>query len=237
MQQQTITQAQMDEIKKRALPVLGVLTYGTDPTDPDKAMVHVWVEVDPTNPDLSQLRECMATAMEVDGYFDVEQSITADYPATVSLATCVPLWWNFTFTREALPFASFSFPLLLPLHAMEIAAIADDGFISICPMPPGSILTQRVKEQQAQALEAARRTGLAPDVDFPIPAHYHFSANAETVLMVDGFTVEVPDPDGLIDAVVLFYEMAGVDMGVVDSTGQSWGDILRNGDVHFSQAC
>lgn len=246
---ETVTQEDFDGILARALPVLALTTYPYGEAEDDRAMVHLWVEVDTDDPALAPLHDAMQLAIREDEVFEMKHAVIADFRHTViTLETFVQVWWDMTFLRDGLEVARFSLPLVLPIQAMHVAALAEEGFLTICPIPSDSALAARLKKQQADATSEAAAQGL-PLPAYPLPLHYNFPPDSETVMMVEGFMIEVADPDHLIDIVILYYELAGVPVEVhgiqsglgysrqgTDGTGVSWDDILRNGDIPFSQA-
>jgi hypothetical protein len=236
-----ISQEEFDGIIARALPVRALSTYAYGPASEGRAMVQLWVEIDEADPALASLWSAMRQAIVQDEAFDLDHSLTVDLRGPITPETFVRIWWDIAFKRHGQPVARFSFPLILPMQAMQIAAIAEEGALTICPLPSGSELAQQIRQKQTSATREARQKGI-PLPDYLLPLHLNFPADSEKILMVEGFMVEVPEPDTLLDMVVLYYELAGSPVeqfgfrSATDGTGCAWDDILTNGDIHFSRA-
>lgn len=233
-----ITEADFQAVRDRALPVLAVVTYGYGKPEDDRGMVAVWVEVDGDDPALADLYRTIQRAMREDEAFMMEHTVVADFTKPITLDDTLPVYWDMTFKNDDRSEAGrFSFPFLLPYHATEIAAIAEEGQVTICPLPKDSRLAQHLREKRDTVMAEALAAG-NPDPGFPVPLHFHFPPDQETYLMVEGFTVDVIQPAALEECILMYYHLAGLDimdMGP-DCTGQSWEEILKNGDVHFSEA-
>lgn len=236
-----MTDEDFQKVKEHSLPVLALATYSYTLEQEERAMVCVWVELDRSRPELAPLAGCMDRAMSEDEAFEMVHFVVTDFPDPIRLQDQVAVYWDITFQQDNKTLAHFSFPFRLPHDAMQIAAIIEEGVVMVCPISRGSALAQQVTLLQ----EKARQEGLArglPDPGFPLAAHIHFQPSQDdTIFLVEGFQMPVSEPEALEACIELYYDLAGasslVTLGLdADSTGQNWDDILRNGDIHFSQA-
>jgi hypothetical protein len=222
---ETLTMDEFQAILARELPVLAFAQYGYGKPEDNQSMLHIWIEVDPNDPALASLRDAMELAILNDSLFEMDYTVVADFRLPMNLDEIRPLYWDVAFRKGQDVVAAFSFAIHLPIHALELATIADEGCVTICPIPPASELAQRIKGSWMASIPS--EVGSLP-AETRYTASLNFPLDQPTTVILEGFTIDVPNPEILTDWVILYYELVGVDVS-------AYG-MLKDGDIPFSEA-